>query len=211
MVKVAFLFDQSNNWIKKYLPKNISKLEKFEFHEIYNEKEVRGFDLVFVLGYTKILKGEILETNKLILVVHESDLPKGRGFAPVQWQVLNGSTNITVCLLKVSEKPDTGDICEKMILSLDGSELYDEIRYKQAQVTFRLIERFLKNYPNYIFTEQVGMPTFYRRRVPRDSMIDVDKTIRDQFRLLQVCNNSEWPAFFELNNETYILKIEKLE
>ena len=56
MVKVAFLFDQSNNWIKKYLPKNISKLEKFEFHEIYNEKEVRGFDLVFVLGYTKFLK-----------------------------------------------------------------------------------------------------------------------------------------------------------
>ena len=211
MVKVAFLFDQSNNWIKKYLPKDISKLKKFEFHEIYNEKEVRGFDLVFVLGYTKILKGEILETNKLILVVHESDLPKGRGFAPVQWQVLNGSRNITVCLLKVSEKADTGDICEKMILSLDGSELYDEIRYKQAQVTFRLIERFLKNYPNYIFTEQVGMPTFYRRRTPRDSMVDVDKTIRDQFKLLQVCNNSEWPAFFELNNATYILKIEKLE
>ena len=42
MVKVAFLFDQSNNWIKKYLPKDISKLKKFEFHEIYDEKEVRG-------------------------------------------------------------------------------------------------------------------------------------------------------------------------
>ena len=38
MVKVAFLFDQSNNWIKKYLP-NISKLKKFEFHEIYDEKK----------------------------------------------------------------------------------------------------------------------------------------------------------------------------
>ena len=75
----------------------------------------------------------------------------------------------------------TGDICEKMILSLDGSELYDEIRYKQAQVTFRLIERFLKII-NYSFTEQIGMPTFYRRRT-QGPPVDVDKTIRDQFKL----------------------------
>ena len=45
---------------------------------------------MFVIGYTKILPKEFLEGNKLVLVIHESDLPKGKGFSPVQWQILEG-------------------------------------------------------------------------------------------------------------------------
>ena len=211
MIRVAFLFDPTNCWIAQHLPKYIGDSTKFEFHEIYDERKVRDFDIVFVLGYTKILKGEILQSNNLLLVVHESDLPRGRGFSPMQWQVLEGVKNITVCLLEVSDEVDTGDIYDKMILSLDGSELYRELRSKQAEVTFQLIKRFLSNYPNYNVLQQVGEPTFYRRRSPYASKLNADETIRDQFNLLRVCNNKDWPAFFELEGVTYTLKIEKYD
>ena len=102
--------------------------QRFDVRIFYEEEQIRGFDLVFFLGYTKVLKGEILSSNKLLLVVHESDLPEGRGFAPVQWQILEGKMDITVCLLEVSNDVDTGNIFDKLILSLDGSELYEEIR-----------------------------------------------------------------------------------
>ena len=61
-----------------------------------------------------------------------SDLPEGRGFAPVQWQVLEGKADINVCLLEISEEVDAGNILDEMILSLDGSELYEEIKKKTS-------------------------------------------------------------------------------
>ena len=210
MKKIAFLFDKTNDWLSQYFPEALNASQRFDARVFYDEEKIRGFDLVFVLGHTKVLKGEILSSNKLLLVVHESDLPKGRGFAPVQWQILKGKADISVCLLEVSDEVDAGNIFEKMILSLDGSELYEEIRQKQAVVTFELISRFIEKYPNLNFEAQQGMPTFYRRRNPSDSQLDLDKTIRDQFNLLRICNNDDWPAFFELDGVRYTLKIDKV-
>ena len=210
MTNIAFLFDKTNDWLSQYLPEGLKTSKKFNAHVFYEEAKVRSFDLVFVLGYTKVLKGEILSSNKLLLVVHESDLPEGRGLAPVQWQILEGKADITVCLLEISDEVDAGNIFEKMILSLDGSELYGEIRKKQAVITFELIARFLETYPNLNSETQQGKPTFYRRRNPSDSQLDLDKTIRDQFNLLRICNNKDWPAFFELDGVRYTIKIDKV-
>ena len=211
MTNIAFLFDKTNDWLSQYLPKDLETSKKFNAHVFFDEEQVRGFDLVFVLGYKKVLKGEILSSNKLLLVIHESDLPNGRGFAPVQWQILEGKSEITVCLLEITKEVDAGNIFEKMVLSLDGSELYEEIRKKQALVTFELIATFLKKYPNPSFEKQEGNPTFYRRRDPSDSQLNLDKTIRDQFNLLRICNNKDWPAFFELDGVRYEIKIDKMD
>ena len=210
MKNVAFLFDKTNDWLSQYFPLAFKAPQASKIHVFYEEEKIRGFDLVFVLGYTKVLKGEILSSNKLLLVVHESDLPKGRGFAPVQWQILEGKADITVCLLEISDEVDAGNIFGKMNLSLDGSELYGEIRKKQAVITFELISSFLERYPNLNFEMQQGKPTFYRRRNPSDSQLDLDKTIRDQFNLLRICNNNDWPAFFELDGVRYTIKIDKV-
>jgi len=207
---IAFLFDKTNDWLSQYFPEALKVSQTFNCQYFYEEEKVRGFDLVFVLGYTKVLKGEILSSNNLLLVVHESDLPEGRGFAPVQWQILEGKSDITVCLLEISDEVDAGNIFAKMVLSLDGGELYEEIREKQAVITFELISRFLERYPNINFETQQGKPTFYRRRNPSDSQLDLDKTIRDQFNLLRICNNKDWPAYFELHGVRYKIKIDKL-
>ena len=210
MKNIAFLFDKTNDWLSQYFPEALKASQTFNCQCFYEEEKVRGFDLVFVLGYTKVLKGEILSSNNLLLVVHESDLPEGRGFAPVQWQILEGKSDITVCLLEISDEVDAGNIFGKMVLSLDGGELYEEIREKQAVITFELISRFLERYPNINFETQQGKPTFYRRRNPSDSQLDLDKRIRDQFNLLRICNNKDWPAYFELHGVRYTIKIDKL-
>jgi len=88
--KVTFLIDTSNNWIEKYLKKkNFGLKKEFKFKFESNYKKIKNQDIVFILGYTKILKNNFLKKNKYNLVVHESNLPKGKGFAPVQWQILN--------------------------------------------------------------------------------------------------------------------------
>ena len=209
MIKIAFLFDKKNNWIANHFPAHLNTNHRFHIKKCYEEEDVRDFDLVFVLGYTRILKGEILNSNKLLLVVHSSNLPEGRGFAPMQWQILEGKNTIPICLLEVAERVDEGNIYLRGNIQLDGKELYEELRSKQAATTFDLISQFLEKYPNCEAIEQVGHPSFYRRRKPDDSRLDLDKSIREQFNLLRVCNNSDWPAFFEYDGAEYILKIER--
>ena len=57
-----------------------------------------------------------------------------------------------------------------MNMILDGTELYEEIRLKQAHVTFKIIENFLKKYPNFKSKPQSGKSTFTEKeRLPTQS------------------------------------------
>ena len=171
--------------------------------------EVCDFDIVILLGQTKIFPNDFLKRNKLNLVVHESDLPRGKGFAPVQWQLLKGSSEITVSLIEAAEKFDSGDILNQSTIKFDGTELYDEIREKQATGSIEIISDFLKSYPNISRTKQTGSESFYPKRTLDDGELDISKTIEENFNLLRVGNNDDWPSFFYHKGVKYILKIFK--
>jgi methionyl-tRNA formyltransferase len=51
--------------------------------------------------------------------------------------------------------------------------------------------------------------TYYPRRTPKDSEIDVFKTIAEQFDMIRVCDPNRFPAYFEFMGQRYILKLEK--
>jgi len=209
VTSVALLFDLENRWIENYLPTTFNTLCRFNFTKIYDAEDISKFDLVFVLGYTRIINIKQKSENCQLYLVHESDLPLGKGFAPVQWQILEGKNDIVVSLLELSEHVDSGDIVEQATINFNGTELYDEIREKQAKITYELILRFLEKYPEIENKPQAGSSTFYRKRTPSDSQLDIDKTIREQFLLLRTCNNSSWPAYFKYRGTKYILKIYK--
>lgn len=206
--KICFLIDIDNNWLlghcKNY--KNKHKNKDIKIH--YNFKKVKNYDYVFVLGYTKILPKIFIEKNKLVMVIHESNLPKGKGFSPLQWQILKNKNKIKINLIKLESKVDSGDIILTDDLKLNGTELYDEIRKKQAEVTLKLIDKFLSQKIN-CYKKQRGKETFFRKRSPEDSKLDIKKSLKKSFNLLRICNNQKWPAFFYYKNQKYILKIFK--
>ncbi len=209
-VKIAVLLDPSNNWIDKYI-RQIAMTdvlqERFSFFFSYNPEEVKNFDIVFILGYTKVLKKSFLDSNKLNLVVHESDLPRGRGFSPVQWQILEGKNSIPVSLIEAKEEVDSGDIVEKYILELNGYELLDEIREKQGCTTFQIIKNFLNKYPNNVGVKQAEKAIFYKKRTEKDDELDIDKTIREQFNHFRIANNIKHPLYFIIDGHKFYLKI----
>lgn len=207
--QVTILLDLGNNWIEPYV-KGASALASADAYQIrisHDADAVSGQDIVFILGYTRILDAAFLGRNRLNLVVHESDLPAGKGFAPLQWQILEGKKAIPVCLIEAREAVDAGDILFRTEIQLDGTELYDEIRQKQAHATLAAIEGFLRIYPDFTPRPQSGAESFYRRRTKKDGELDVDKTIREQFDLLRIANNEEWPSYFYMHGQKYLLKI----
>ncbi len=209
MYKFALLFDKKNDWLRRYFSDDLDFRKDIKVSNFYEEKEIKEFDVVFVLGFTRILKKDFLQSNDQVLICHESNLPLGKGFAPIQWQILEGKNKIVFSLLEASEEFDCGDIIEQMELNLDGTELYDEIRSKQAKLTFELIARFIRNYPNYKKRKQFGKSTYYRRRGIIDSELDINLSIKELFPLLRIVNNKDWPGFFRVNGVKYTIKIYK--
>lgn len=210
---VGFLFDRTNTWIRDRVERRfgadneLTRLSRFSD----DPEQLTGLDVVFVLGVTKILPADYLTRNKNTLVVHSSDLPKGRGMAPLQWQVLEGKSVIPTVLLRAEAKFDTGDILGRTEIVLDGTELYPELRAKQGQAVLDLIEAYLSSYPNVTARAQSGEPTYYPARSPADSQIDPDKSLAEQFDLLRIVNNDGWPAFFVYRGRRYRLKIEPFD
>ena len=178
---------------------------------LFDEDRVTDFDVVFLLGYTRILPKDFLQRNKLTLVVHESDLPKGKGFAPIQWQILEGCSEIKISLIETDESVDSGDIFLQSKIIFDGTELYEEIREKQAKATIDIVYEFLKSYPNIVRNKQVGKESFYPKRTLADGELNISKTIEENFNLLRIGNNDDWPSFFYYRDKKYVLKIFKSE
>lgn len=206
--KICFLLDRDNNWLSGYCINYKKKNKNRAIKIYYNFKKIKNYDYVFVLGYTKILPKIFIERNKLVMVIHESNLPKGKGFSPLQWQILQNKNIIKVNLIKLEPKVDSGDIILTDYLKLNGSELYDEIREKQSEVTFQLIEKFL-NKKIIQYKKQKNKETFFRKRNANDSKLDINQSLKKSFNLLRICNNEEWPAFFYYKNHKYTFKIFK--
>lgn len=201
------------SWINAYIPDFIEGLAKRgnKVEWLHNVNFIQQGDMVFFLGCGQIVSLDVLQRNKHNLVVHESDLPQGKGWSPLTWQILEGKNDIPIVLFEAAEKVDSGVVYLKETMHFKGTELVEELRAIQADATFKLCLEFIDNYSDIIdkAVSQEGESSYYHRRTPEDSRLNPDKTIREQFNLLRVVDNERYPAFFELNGEQYVLKVFK--
>ena len=208
--KVTFLLDKSNLWFEKQLKKHDFKLNnKYIFKISKNPKNIKNQNIVFPLSYTKILPEDFLQKNELILVAHPSKLPKDKGFAPLQYQILKNKNKVYMSLIKAAKKVDAGPIYFQNSFILNGTELSDEIRNVQGIQVLNIIKKFLIKYPNVKPTKQIGKGNFNKRRYPKDSQLNINKTIKQQFNHLRINDNELYPSFFYYKDQKYIIKVFK--
>lgn len=165
--------------------------------------EVGSGDMLFIVSSDQIITGDIRARFGASLVIHASDLPRGRGWSPLQWQVLEGATEVKVTLFEAVDQVDAGPIWAQSPITLDGTELYDELNAKLFEVELQLMTYALENAPLISPTPQEGAPTYYRRRTPEDSRLDPDRSIADQFDLMRVADADRFPCFFDFRGERY--------
>jgi len=205
-MKISILTSR-NQWFEKYVSKLSEELKCALFFEHEN---IENFDVVFILSYHKIIPNNILLKNKHNIVIHASPLPKGKGWAPLFWQILEGKNKIVFTMFEASNGVDNGNIYMQKVLKLTGYELHDEIREKQAKLTINMCKEFIDNYDKYKNPiPQSGKESFYTKRTSQDSELDIDKTIKEQFNLLRIVDNENYPAFFYMDGKKYVLTIKE--
>lgn len=171
--------------------------------------KISSGDILFLVSCNQILSNDILSKYQHVLVLHASDLPMGRGWNPHVWQILSGKREIVVSLLQANEKVDTGDIWIQETINILPTDIFSEINEKVFEAEYKLIMKAIEGYQTITPTPQTGESTYYRKRTPEDSEINIHSSIESQFDLLRVCDPVRYPAFFYVDGTKYILKLEK--
>ncbi|MNN55926.1 bifunctional UDP-glucuronic acid decarboxylase/UDP-4-amino-4-deoxy-L-arabinose formyltransferase [compost metagenome] len=139
-------------------------------------------------------------------------MTEGRGWSPHIWAILSGADEITVCLLEASEPVDSGAIWLKTKFFLEGHELLPEINAKLFAAELFLMTQAVEQFDMIKPCEQEsGRSSYLMRRSPKDSQLDPNKTIAEQFDILRIVDPQRYPAFFEYRGKRYVVKIEKIE
>jgi methionyl-tRNA formyltransferase len=179
---------------------------------VHDRSELQGGDILFLVSCSQMMREVERKKYKATLVLHASDLPKGRGWSPHIWAILNGASQITVCLLEASEPIDSGDVWLKTTFTLDGHELLPEINVKLFAAELLLMTQAVEQFELINPVPQTGDPGPYmRKRTSADSLLDPNKTLAEQFDLLRVVDSQRYPAYFNYRGKQYLVKIEKAD
>lgn len=167
-------------------------------------------DFLFLVSCHQIIRRATRDNYRHTLVLHASDLPKGRGMSPHIWQILEGASRIVVSLVNAEDELDRGDIWQQVGIEFDGTELHDEIHHKLFAAEMALMTWALEHCDHSTPRRQEGESSFYRKRSPSDSAIDPARPLVENFNLLRVADPDRYPAFFEYRGVKYRIRIDRL-
>ncbi len=197
-----------NVWLEKWVETNSPNHEILMFREV---DEIIGGDLLFLISCTVIVSHEIRCRFKKTLIIHASDLPEGRGWSPHIWDLLKGKSEIILSLIEAEDKVDSGDIWTKLAVTIPSTDLYDEINNRVFQAELKLMDYAIQKFRSIKPTKQncLKKTTYYPKRTPKDSELNVNLSICDQFDLMRVCDPERYPSFFYYGGEKYYLYLKK--
>lgn len=179
---------------------------------VFDKAELQGGDILFLVSCSQLISDVEREKYGSTLVLHASDLPKGRGWSPYIWSILDGANQITVSLLEACEPVDSGAIWLKTTFFLEGHELLPEIHEKLFAAELLLMRQAIDQFDRIKPSQQMGESGPYMaKRKPDDSRLDPNKSIVEQFNLLRIVDSQRYPAFFDYQGKRYLIKIEKVE
>lgn len=98
------------------------------------------FDALCVVAYGQILPKALLEAPRLLpLNVHASLLPKYRGAAPIEWALARGEAETGVCVQKMAEKLDAGDVMMQDSMPLGPQDDAASVTPRLSEMGARLL------------------------------------------------------------------------
>ena len=197
---------------KKFIINAVKKFTK-KVSIIYDFKKIsKNTNLCIILSYYKIIPEKYLKLANHNLVVHESDLPKGKGFSPLYWQILNGKSKIIFTLFEATKLMDAGQFYFKKKFHFKKTLLFEEIKELQVKYALELISKFIKKYKYKKFIKlhiQKGKSSFYKKRNKDSSKLNPKRSIEFQMNLIRICDNNNFPSFFYYKGKKFNIKISR--
>lgn len=213
-MKITILCTDSHHPVNDFLQLWISELQRDHIVELIRSRtQLSDGDFLFLVSCSEIIQSHHRVHYRHTLVLHASDLPKGRGWSPHVWEIVDGAECITLCLLEAEDQVDTGLIWLKRKIPVPKTALWYEVSKLLFDAEISLMNEAIEQYEKIQPCSQAAeiSPTYYRKRTPFDSKVDPYTDIAEQFNLIRMCDPTRYPAWFELHGQRYKLILEKMD
>ncbi|MGN0678646.1 MAG: methionyl-tRNA formyltransferase, partial [Oscillospiraceae bacterium] len=145
-------------------------------------------DVIVVAAYGQILPKEILELPKYGCVnVHASLLPKYRGAAPIQRCIQDGETKSGVCIMRMEEGLDTGDVIVRREVEIStemtGSELWNTLSAVGGETLIDALKQLENGTATY--TKQEGESCYAKMITKEELRIDFTKSAKSVYDFIR--------------------------
>ncbi len=211
-MNITIFCDSINHPILIYLKRYVDKgIFGHEVNLITSINQLGGGDLLFLVSCSNIISKSTRDLYNHCIVIHASDLPIGRGWSPHIWEVIGGAESITISALEGTDSVDSGAIWLKKRIEISRSSLWDEINHILFTSEIEIMDDVI-NLIGKLSPQQQSVdvePTYYRRRSPENSELNIKKSIEDQFDLLRISDPYRYPAFFIIRGRKFKIIIEE--
>jgi len=203
---VLFIVNSMEDFARHDLLKKYLSSADVRFAEALPE-HTEDCRLIVLWSYRKIIAGIAEKRN--IIVFHSSDLPEGRGWAPIYHAVRENAPFYVVSGIRAVEPVDSGEIIVRARFKMRPDYTAEILRRWDEEICILLIsmllerlgEEGLKGRP------QVGESSFRPRRRPEENEILLSQRLEDLIPHLRACEPGH-PAFFHYHGVKYVLSIE---
>lgn len=194
------LADKNNitNAIKK-------KLQNEDYEMIKNGT----LDFIIVCGWRTLIDPEINKYLKAgLIAAHDSLLPAYRGFAPLNWAIINGELKTGVTLFIINDgEVDSGEIILQKEIDITHEDYAIDVYTKVVSATIEgykeVIYNYIKNGKIETYKQNEKLATYTCKRTPEDGQIVWGKSSIEVYNLIRALAYPYAGAFFYFKNNKY--------
>src|SRR5580704_13964008 len=166
-------------------------------------------DVILVIGWTQLLKDELLRMPKLAcLGFHASLLPKYRGRAPINWALIHGETVTGNSMITLEPEADTGDVVAQRAIPITDEDDCNTLYQKVGQTEVEMLEEVLPQLQRGIVPrskQDNSIATVMPKRRPEDGLVDWSRTTRELYNWVRALTEPYPGAFTFVNGEKVLL------
>lgn len=209
--KICFLVNSYSEYTFKslldyFLPKENYEIDVLD-HIPENPSDYR---LIIPWSFRKIISNAAEFGN--VFIVHSSNLPEGRGWAPLYYTIQQQQNEYIVCGILADDGIDTGAVVVRARTPLLDEYTATFLRRLDHQIIVVMIKRVIDLFPKgpILGVPQTGTPTYNKRRKPADSEVNSNMTLADITPHLRAVE-SHAPAFYRWKKTLYTITLEPLK
>jgi methionyl-tRNA formyltransferase len=167
-------------------------------------------DIALVVGCRLIIPEAIYTLPPLgTLAVHDSLLPEYRGFAPLNWAIINGETEGGVTLFYLNPLMDGGDIVGQKQIPIGPHDTGPEIYKKVCRDTVDLVIEYWPRLAEGTaprLKQDYNSGSFTCSRTPTDGMIDWSSSTGQIYNLIRALTYPYPGAFTFFRGERVVIR-----
>jgi methionyl-tRNA formyltransferase len=204
-MKIFFLLNHLSEFNAQTFCKKYLKNHEISYGVTLPENP-ESFDLITPWNYKKIIKDYKL---KNIIIFHSSDLPKGKGWAPIFNVFYKELDEYVISAILLDEEVDSGNIIAQGKFQMRNTYTAEFIRKIDEEVSIMMISDILERMKKNVLTgaeQDKTQETYYARRYPKDNELNVNSTLASLVPSIKGSEKSH-PSFFYYKGDKFIISI----